>query len=70
MAVQNDGEIENDNDSETNSMPPLEDNNEKELVVHDELLVTGRVLIIQSKEADSAMRENLLYQIPRSKQSV
>ncbi|GKV00624.1 hypothetical protein SLEP1_g13289 [Rubroshorea leprosula] len=53
MVMQENGEIvTDDEDSNTDEMPPLEDAYEVEFVVHGDLLVVRRALSVQAKDVD------------------
>ena len=50
-----------DEDSDTDEMPPLEDVYEEEFAVHGDLLVARRALNMQAKEVDDVQRENIFH---------
>ena len=52
MVIWDNGEIETDDESETNSMPPLEDVDDEEFAIQGELLVVRRAPSVQVKEND------------------
>ena len=52
MVIRDNGEIETDDESESDSMPPLEDVDDEEYAVQGELLVARRALSVQVKEND------------------
>ena len=53
--------VTEDENSDTEEMPPLEDCDEEELVVYGDLLVARRALSMQAKEVDEVQRENLFH---------
>ncbi|PON88620.1 hypothetical protein TorRG33x02_155250, partial [Trema orientale] len=52
MVLRDDGEIETEDEDETNSMPPLEDANEEEYPAQGDLLVARRALSAQAKDEE------------------
>ncbi|GKV13218.1 hypothetical protein SLEP1_g24263 [Rubroshorea leprosula] len=57
-----DGEIETEDESDDESMPPLEDANDGvEYAVDGELLVTRQALNVQAKEDDEVQRDNIFH---------
>ena len=50
MVIWDNGEIKTNNESKTDSMPPLEDVDNEECAVQGELLVALRALSVQVKE--------------------
>ncbi|GKV11636.1 hypothetical protein SLEP1_g22876 [Rubroshorea leprosula] len=62
MILREDGEIETEDESDDDSMPPLEDADDGlEYAVDGELLVTRRALNVQAKEDDEVQRDNIFH---------
>ena len=58
MILRDNGEIESNDEDDTESMQPLENVDDEEYTVQGELLVTRRALSMQVKEDDKVQREN------------
>ena len=52
MILRDNGEIESNDEDDTESMPPLEGMDDKENAIQGELLVVRRALSMQAKEDD------------------
>jgi len=61
MVLREDGEYETDEESEDNSMPPLEDDDVEEFAIEGPLLVARRALNMQPKNEEDVQRENLFH---------
>src|SRR4051812_12973493 len=61
MVLREDGEYETENESNDDSMPPLEDDDIEEFAVQGEMLVARRALSVQVKEDDGVQRENIFH---------
>ena len=61
MVLRDDGEVVTDDESDKESMPPLEDVDEEEFAAQGELLVTRRALSLQAKEDKEEQRENIFH---------
>ena len=59
--LRDDGEIETDDENDTDSMPPLEDVDAEEYAVQGDLLVARRALSVQVKEDDEVQREIIFH---------
>ena len=59
MVLRDNGEIETEDQDDTDSMPSLEDINYEEYVVQGDLLVARRALNMQIKKDDEVQRENI-----------
>ena len=59
--LREDGEYETENESNDDSMPPLEDDDIEEFAVQGEMLVARRALSVQVKEDDGVQRENIFH---------
>ena len=59
--LRDDGEVVTDDESDKESMPPLEDVDEEEFAAQGELLVTRRALSLQAKEDEEEQRENIFH---------
>ena len=55
------GEIETDRESDCDSMPSLEDGNDKDYPPQGELFVARRALSLQAKEEEEVQRENIFH---------
>ena len=55
MVMRDNGEIETDNESDCDSMPSLEDDDDEEYAVQGELMVARRPLSVQAKEDDNGI---------------
>ena len=61
MVLRDDGDIESEDESDDESMPPLEDASDFEYPVGGELLVARRALSAQAKEDDEVQRDNIFH---------
>ena len=61
MILWDNGEIEFDDEDDTESMPSLEDMDDEEYTVQCELLVARRVLSMQVKEDEKVKWENIFH---------
>ena len=59
--MRDNGAIETDNESDCDSMPSLEDVDDKEYVVLGELMVAKRALSVQAKEDDEMQWDNIFH---------
>ena len=60
MILRDNGEIESDDEDDTESMPPLEYVDDEEYTIQGELFVARRALSMQDKKDDNTMK-NILY---------
>ncbi|XP_010551211.1 PREDICTED: uncharacterized protein LOC104821896 [Tarenaya hassleriana] len=61
MVLRDDGEIETEAESDTESMPSLKDDFEEQLPAKGEALVIRRILNLKAKEEEVVQRENIFY---------
>ena len=61
MILRDNGEIESNDEDDTESMPPLEGMDDKENAIQGELLVVRRALSMQAKEDDKVQHKNIFY---------
>ncbi|WP_240450277.1 retropepsin-like aspartic protease, partial [Streptomyces sp. S1] len=61
MVMRDNGEIETDEDSDNDSMPSLEDADDKDYAVKGDLLVARRALSVQAREDEEEQRENIFH---------
>ncbi|KAL5738445.1 hypothetical protein ACOSP7_031206 [Xanthoceras sorbifolium] len=62
MVIRDNGEVESEDDEEnTDSMPPLEDVDNEEYAVQGEMLVARRALSVQVKKEEEVQRENIFH---------
>ena len=61
MVMRDNGEIETDNESNSDSMPSLEDAGDEEYAVQGELMVARRALSVQAKEDNEMQRDNIFH---------
>ncbi|KAK1581185.1 hypothetical protein Q3G72_003854 [Acer saccharum] len=61
MVLKDDGDIDSEDESDDESMPPLEDASDFEYSVGGELLVSRRALSAQAKEDDEVQRDNIFH---------
>ncbi|PON42377.1 hypothetical protein PanWU01x14_282400 [Parasponia andersonii] len=59
--LRDDGEIETEDEDDTDLMPPLEDADEEEYPTQGDLLVARRALSAQVKEDEKVQRENIFH---------
>ena len=61
MVLRNDGEIETEDEDDTDSMPSVEDVDDEEYAAQGDLLVARRALNVQIKEDDEMQSENIFH---------
>ncbi|PON51241.1 hypothetical protein PanWU01x14_218020, partial [Parasponia andersonii] len=61
MVLRDDGEIETEDEDDTDPMPPLEDTDEEEYPAQGDLLVARRALSAQAKDEEEVQRENIFH---------
>ena len=61
MVMWDNGEIETDNESDCDSMPPLEDVDDEEYALQGDLMVARRALSVQAREDDEVQREKIFH---------
>ena len=61
MVMLENGEYETDSESDHDSMPSLEDDDDEQCVEFRELMVATRALNVQVSEGEEAQRENIFH---------
>ena len=61
MVLRDDGEIETEDEDDTDPIPPLEDADEEEYPAQGDLLVARRALSAQAKDDEEVQRENIFH---------